>query len=62
MWIVEQRDPAGEWSIIRATVHAREDAENYVRLYKTHNRKRRFRYRPADEYGEPLDESKPIEV
>ena len=26
MWVVEQRDPAGEWSIIRATVHEQEEA------------------------------------
>jgi hypothetical protein len=62
MWIVEQRDPAGEWSIIRATVHEQEDAEFYARLYKDHNPKLRFRYRPTDEFGDPLDESKAIEV
>jgi hypothetical protein len=62
MWIVEQRDPAGEWSIIRATVHEREDAEHYARLYKDHNPRLRFRYRAADEEGEPLDDSEPVEV
>jgi hypothetical protein len=62
MWIVEQRDPAGEWSIIRATVHEREDAEDRARLYKEHNPRLRFRYRPTDEDGEPLDDSEPIEV
>jgi hypothetical protein len=61
-WIVEQRDPAGEWSIIRATVHEREDAEHYAHLYKDHNPKLRFRYRRTDVDGEPLDESTAIEV
>ena len=62
MWIVEQYDPAGEWSIIRATVHEREDAKNYARRYKIRNPKLRFRYRPADEEGDPLADSEPIEV
>jgi hypothetical protein len=62
MWIVERRDPAGEWSIIRTTVHEREDAENYARLFKTGNPRLRFRYCRADEYGVPLDGSEPIEV
>jgi hypothetical protein len=62
MWIVEQRDPAGEWSIIRATVLERETAEHYARLYKTNNPKLRFRYRPADGESEPLADSDPIEV
>ena len=62
MWVVEQRDPAGEWSIIRATVDDQEAAEHYARLYKTHNPRLRFRYRPADEEGEPLEDSEPIEV
>ena len=61
-WIVEQRDPAGEWSIIRATVDEREDAENLARLYKDHNPKLRFRFCRADEYGVPLDGSDPVEV
>jgi hypothetical protein len=52
MWIVEQRDPTGAWSIIRATVDEREDAENLARLYKDHNPKLRFRYCRADEDGE----------
>ena len=62
MWVVEQRDPAGEWSIIRATVLEREAAEHYARLYKDRNPRLRFRYRRADEECEPLDDSEPIEV
>jgi hypothetical protein len=61
MWIVEQRDPAGSW-FVRATVNEQEDAEHYARLYKDHNPKLRFRYRAADEEGEPLDDREPIEV
>jgi hypothetical protein len=61
MWIVEQRDPAGEW-FVRATVHELEDAEHYARLYKDHNPRLRFRYRRADEWGEPLNASEAIEV
>ena len=61
MWIVEQRDPAGEW-FTRATLDEREDAEDRAHLFKAHNPKLRFRYRRADEYGEPLDDSEPIEV
>jgi hypothetical protein len=61
MWIVEQRDPAGEW-FTRATLFEREDAEDRARIFKTHNPKLRFRYRRADEEGEPLDNSEPIEV
>ena len=44
MWVVAQRDPAGEWSIIRATVLERETAEHYARLYKDRNPRLRFRY------------------
>jgi hypothetical protein len=33
MWIVEQRNPAGEW-FTRATVDEQEDAEGLARLYK----------------------------
>lgn len=62
MWTVEQRDPAGEWSIIRATVNDREDAEHYARLYKTDNPNLRFRYRAVDEDGDPIDGSEPVEV
>ena len=62
MWIVEQRDPAGEWSIIRATVYDQAAAEHYARMYKDHNPRLRFRYRAADEEGKPLDNSEPIEV
>jgi hypothetical protein len=63
MWIVEQRDPAGEWSIIRATVFGEDDAEDRARLYKAHNPRLRFRYRPTDEDGEPPDDdSEAIEV
>ena len=62
MWTVEQRDPAGEWSIIRATVNDREDAEHYARLYKTDNPKLRFQYRAVDEDGDPIDGSEPVEV
>ena len=60
-WIVEQRAPAGDW-FTRATVNDREAAEHYARLYKEHNPKLRFRYRPADEEGEPLEGSEPIEA
>ena len=60
MWIVEQRDPAGAWSIIRATVDDRVEAEELARLYKQHNPKLRFRYRP--DYDDNDDESAPIEV
>ena len=35
MWIVEQRDPAGEW-FVRATVDEQQDAQYYARLYKMH--------------------------
>jgi hypothetical protein len=62
MWIVERRDPAGDWSIIRATVFEQQDAEDKARLYKEHNPRLRFRYRPADEEGEPLAGSEAIEV
>jgi len=61
VWIVEQRDPAGEW-FVRATVDEQQDAQHYARLYKTSNPKLRFRYRRADEYGEPDDGSEPIEA
>jgi hypothetical protein len=61
MWIVEQRDPSGRW-FVRATVHEQQGAKHYARLYKTNNPKLRFRYRRADEEGEPLDDSEPIEV
>jgi hypothetical protein len=61
MWIVEQRDPAGQW-FVRTTVFEQQDAEHYARLYKHHNPKLRFRYRRVDEDGEPFDDSKPIEV
>jgi hypothetical protein len=62
MWIVEQRDPAGDW-FVRATVHECEDAEDLARLYKDHNPRLRFRYRRADEEGEPLDDGEPtIEI
>ena len=60
MWIVEQRDPSGRW-FIRATVSKRQDAERYARRYKTNNPKLRFRYRRADDVGEPLDDSEPVE-
>ena len=62
MWIVEQRDPAGDWSIIRATVDERQDADDLARLYKTDNPKLRFRYSAVDEDGEPIDSSEPVEV
>jgi hypothetical protein len=61
MWVVEQRDPAGSW-FTRATVHGQEDAEDYARLYKAHNPRLRFRYRRADDEGQPLEDSAPIEV
>jgi hypothetical protein len=61
MWIVEQRDPAGSW-FIRGTFHEQEEAEFYAHLYKDRNPRLRFRYRRADEYGEPLDDSEPVEV
>ena len=61
MWIVEQRDPSGRW-FVRSTVHEFESAEHYARLYKDHNPHLRFRYRRADEDGEPLDDSEPTEV
>ena len=46
--------PPGDWFIIRATVHDQEAAEHYASLYKEHNPRLRFRYRLADEDGEPL--------
>jgi hypothetical protein len=61
MWIVEQRDPAGSW-FVRATVTEQQAAEHYAHLYKSTNPHLRFRYRPADEEGEPLDDSDPTEV
>jgi hypothetical protein len=59
MWVVEQRDPAEKWSIVRATVDERQDAEHYARLYKASNPKLRFCYRPVDDQGDPLDGSEP---
>ena len=61
MWIVEQRALAGDW-FVRATVHELRDAEHYAHHYKRTNPHLRFRYRRADEAGEPLDDSEPIEV
>jgi hypothetical protein len=60
-WIVEQRDPAGEW-FVRATVDELDYAEYLAHLYKDHNPKLRFRYRRTDIDGEPDDDSEPIEV
>jgi hypothetical protein len=62
-WIVEQRDPAGEW-FTRATMGdcERKDAEDRAHLFKEHNPKLRFRYGHVDEDDEHLDESKAIEV
>jgi hypothetical protein len=39
-----------------------QEAEHYARLYKAHNPRLRFRLQQADEEGDPLDDSKPIEV
>jgi hypothetical protein len=65
LWIVQQRDPAGDWSIIRATVNEQQEAMELASLYKQHNPHIRFRYGPADDCGEPLDEGegdKPVEI
>ena len=61
MWIVEQRDPSGRW-FTRATLFEQQDAVDRARLFKAHNLKLRFRYCRADEEGERLDDSAPIEV
>jgi hypothetical protein len=50
MWIVEQRDPAGSWLV---TVHEQQEAEHYARLYKAHNPRLRFRYRPLTTTATP---------
>ena len=61
MWIVQQRDPAGDW-FVRATVEEQQAAEDLAQLYKAHNPKLRFRYYHVDEEGEPLENFVPIEV
>ena len=43
-------------------MHDPEAAEHYARLYKDNNPKLRFRYRSANEEGEPLEGSEPIEA
>jgi hypothetical protein len=52
MWIVEQRDPAGD-GLPRVTVHEQQEAERYARLYKAHNPRLRFRYRPLTTTATP---------
>jgi hypothetical protein len=54
----------GFWSHIEGRLRLRltpppyeREAEHYARLYKAHNPRLRFRYRPVDDEGEPLNDS-----